>query len=641
MLTIFGEYVYEYDIASLVYLFILIWLFYTFKNHPFETNLYFKRLLWCAAITTAADLLACAALEYMEVLPLPLVYIAQMLYYIPNMFCMVFYCLMSLSMTRPYQKYTEIKRRIILVVAGIDTLLVLTSPFTKLLYYIENNECVHGPLMILRYIVAFALIVFILVDVLTYQHLMTAVQRRVSYGYTLACVIGLVIMFVLPNVLALNFAISVALLLAYLALQNPSDIVDPVTKTGSAAEFRQSMETYFRQHNSFSMLCVEYDSLDYYEKVLGNTASQEIAKTLADRLATLVMRAWIYRVARKRFVLVLPHKYDQTQAIIKKILAFGESPLTQNGSNIRLTPAVCLLHAPESISYAEDVDDAIDLAFKEYRKKTGAIDYFSLEEAAIVRKRREQAILRVLNRAINNNEFKVFFQPVFSPQTNSYTYAEALARLSDQTLGDISPAEFIPIAEKNGLVVKIGEIILDRVCSFIHDHLHEGSTLQGISINLSPVQCMQADLADRVLAVAERHGIPPHFIEFELTAETMAHVNDTFTPNMKKLNEVGIRFSIDNYAVNMADAPLFTAMPLTSIKISKNVTDTVVESDRLVPAMRSSIASLKDLGYRVVATGIETAETAEQFKVFGCDYLQGFYYSTPLTAEDFSKLVNE
>ncbi len=642
MLEIFGNYVYQYEIAALIYMAVILWLFLSLKDFPLETNTYFKYLLISAIVCTVADLCSLTFLDRPSPLPLAVRYIILILYYTPNMFCIIFYCLMSLSMTKRYQQNIHWKYLLTNGIAAVDTFFVLTSPFTKWMYYLdENNTLQHGPLMGVRYGVSFVLLFLIVADLIRHQRLLTKLQKQVAYCYTVSVIVGLVVMIINSRILAINFSISVALLLGYLALKSPSDSKDEDTGAGNLQDFRNAMNAYFRARNEFSLMCVEYESFDYYEKVLGSKYTKDIAKVLAERISSTVQRNLLYRISRKRFAVLLPHKDPQIKAYAADLIQSAGEALDLQGISVKLEPSICVLHSPESIAYVEDVDDAIDYAFKERKHSGKSVEPFSPEESVIVKKRRDQAILRVLKRAVNSNEFQVVFQPIFSSSSNKYTYAEAFARLSDQTLGDIAPAEFIPLAEKNGLIVRIGEIVLDNVCRFIHDHVREGSGFEGISVNLSPIQCMQFDFADKTIAVMEKYKVPPHMIEFELTAETMSHVHETFTPNMERLSSLGIRFTIDNYAVNMADAPLLTAIPLSNIKISRVVTDKIIESDRLVPAMKGSISSLKDLGYHVIATGIETAETAEQFKTFGCDYLQGFYYSTPLKGDDFADLLND
>jgi len=490
-------------------------------------------------------------------------------------------------------------------------------------------------------LVALGLLISILFDVIKHQRLMTTAQKRVSFGYTTATLIGVMISFFFPKILSISFTISIALLLGYLSLQSPSDTLDESTDTGNRAGFKQAMAAYFTQHNSFTLVCIEYDNISYFAKILGPAPMDEAIGILADRLKSVVPKHVIYRYDWNRFVLLLQHKPEQLDPIINKINSLSAEPIEILGTKIRLNPFICVLHSPESISYVDDVDDAIDFGIKECKRQAEPLPYYNLEEQAIIRKRRDQAILRILNRAINNDEFNVMYQPVKSSADGSFSSAEALARLNDQTLGEISPAEFIPLSETSGMVVKIGEIIIDHVCRFIKENIKVSSDRFNISINLSPVQCMQTDFADRVLDIVTLYDIDPRYLSFELTADTMEHLSSYFLSSMTKLSDLGVRFTIDNYTVNMEDAPYLTKAPLTSIKISKRITKRLAENKQLASSMKNSVSSLKDLGYRVIATGIETAEVADNFKSFGCDYLQGFYYSTPLSEADFAKFISE
>ncbi len=221
-----GNWVYQYDIAALVFLVIILWMLLKFKNFPLETNRIFKWLLVTAIFATIFDLLGTYVLVVHEEVPEILQYLAQILYLYPNLLCAVLYYAMTCAMTKPFRKPSKIRAIILYAIPIIDFPILFSSPFTHWIFKIENGVYIHGPLMPVRYSFAIFLMILVMIDTFRCHKLMSHAQKRMSYGYTLLCLSALVFQVFYPNILLLSFAISIASLLGYFALQNPADLTD-------------------------------------------------------------------------------------------------------------------------------------------------------------------------------------------------------------------------------------------------------------------------------------------------------------------------------------------------------------------------------------------------------------------------------
>lgn len=639
--------VYQYDIAALVYLIVLFALLWQFKHISTESNKAFRLLLWSAILTTLFDLLGTWVLTASDIVPLYLNYIVQMLYMIFLYGCGLSYYHLTYWMIRPFRAPSLTRKVAIILISVIDVSFIVTSPFTKLVFYLEPKTdgtpgytYLHGPVLYVLYGIAFLLMILCLYDAIRYHRLLTKAQQRTVYSWTLACILGMALQIILPGVNMICFAMSLSILLAYFALQNPSDYEDSLTGLNNRAGFMHVLNSYFRRDESFSLICIDYDNFDYVKNVFGEKALNTAIETMSKRLQSVITKNSIFVLSQNRYAICMPHQSENIREAVSKLIILGDLPIDIYGAQVKFAPTFCVIHAPESVTYAEDVPGTIDYALAEAFEKAGSRTYYEVRESAIVKRHRDSAISHILQRSITNNEFKLAFQPVFSAQNARISGAEVFARLEDHSLGQINPNEFIPIAEKNGMIIELGELVLETVCNFIENIPESSAKLEFISINLSPIQCFQADFADNVIKIISKHNINPSMIAFEITPEAAKHSLETLIPNMRRLTEFGVSFLIDRYTVNLSSISFLSALPFTGVKISKETVMAASRNNEMLTALRNVIGTFKNANLRVIAIGIESKDLSESFNVLGCDYLQGYHLSMPLTPEDFLQSIS-
>ena len=243
-------------------------------------------------------------------------------------------------------------------------------------------------------------------------------------------------------------------------------------------------------------------------------------------------------------------------------------------------------------------------------------------------------VKRALEYAVENDLVEVFLQPIVDSKTGAAVGAEALARIRDSEGKLISPAAFIPLAEKNGQINKMGEQVFEKACRFINSNAFYKTGLAFMNINLSPIQCMNSDLADRLSAIAKRYKVPSNRIHLEVTEQYM----DDFSimgEQLNKLLRMGYEFSLDDYGTGYSNLSRLKEYPFKNIKLDMSLVNNFFkERDEIVLHL---ITILKKFGYMVTAEGIETKEMADLMTSVGCDYLQGYYFSKPLPMDEFSK----
>ena len=205
----------------------------------------------------------------------------------------------------------------------------------------------------------------------------------------------------------------------------------------------------------------------------------------------------------------------------------------------------------------------------------------------------------------------------------------------DKELGFVSPDEFIPLAEANGLITEIGELSFRSVCRFLKSGKPQQYGLKYIEVNLSVLQCAQEKLGSQLIGIMEEFGIAPEQINFEIT-ETAGLANyDMLLRNMNRLISWGVTFSMDDYGTGFSTANYLISLPMEIVKIDKSILWPAMESEEAFIILRHTVEMLRSLNKKIVVEGVETAEMVKLLSDIGCDYLQGYYYSKPVPPDDF------
>lgn len=247
---------------------------------------------------------------------------------------------------------------------------------------------------------------------------------------------------------------------------------------------------------------------------------------------------------------------------------------------------------------------------------------------------KEIYVKKILELTVEENLVEVFLQPIMEAGNLRVIGAEALARIRDRDGNYISPADFIPIAERNGCINTIGEQIFDKTCKFIKENSLDSIGLSWINVNLSPVQFFVSDIANSYDEIIRKNGLDFNIIHLEITEEAMVS-QSLLLRQMESMKKKGFQFVLDDYGTGYSNLTRLQKCPFINIKIDMGLVWAYCkEPNLLLPSM---ITSFKSMGFTVTAEGIETKEMAEAMIRLGCDYLQGNYFSRPMPMRDFTR----
>ena len=211
--------------------------------------------------------------------------------------------------------------------------------------------------------------------------------------------------------------------------------------------------------------------------------------------------------------------------------------------------------------------------------------------------------------------------------------------MKDEKGNFISPEDFIPVAEKNGCIYRIGEFVFDSVCRTMKKIQPEYYGIEKIDVNLSVMQCMQRNMAESLLSIAQSYKVDLKHINFEITETAAADYPEVLKQNMLKFDEAGIELSLDDYGSGYANMNYMLSLPFKMIKIDKGIVWAAFSSARVMMALRATITMIKSLGMTVLAEGVETEEQKTWLEENGCDFLQGYYFSRPIPQEEYIQFL--
>jgi EAL domain-containing protein (putative c-di-GMP-specific phosphodiesterase class I) len=242
--------------------------------------------------------------------------------------------------------------------------------------------------------------------------------------------------------------------------------------------------------------------------------------------------------------------------------------------------------------------------------------------------------------AIAEDEFRVYLQPKFDINREVIEGAEALIRWDYKGKGLLSPGRFVPFFERDGSIGKIDDIVLEKVCKALAQWKAEGKPLYPVSVNLSRKRLYDPNLIEHLVGIIDSHGVDHGLIDFELTESATYDNKVHMLRVLEDLRERGFKISMDDFGTGYSSLSLLTEMPLDTLKIDKSFVDklgTDNEREQDIVVIRLIIALAKDLGFVCLAEGAERKEQVDRLRELGCEVIQGYYYSKPISMDEFEE----
>lgn len=408
-------------------------------------------------------------------------------------------------------------------------------------------------------------------------------------------------------------------------------------RTSVLRNFPQMIERARRVDESIGVLFIDLDRFKAINDTLGHSAGDEVLIEVAKRLETIVgSGGMVARLGGDEFLVVLQSKTNiRFEQVATEILAALGAAINVKGRALVVSPSIGLSVYPDNGDSLDTLMKYADLAM--YRAKEdgrNCFRYFSknLQDQVYARVELESEILR----AIRLQEFQLYYQPRLSTSTMRIVGAEALIRWIHPEKGLIPPSAFIPVCEETGLIEHIGEWVMMTAAAQQVRWRELGFDLN-MSVNLSPRQFRNGDLARKVAECILATGCRPASLEFEITESMIMSKDDRVSNMISELSALGVRLSIDDFGTGYSNLAMLQDFPVDCLKIDRSFISGLAKN-RAIADMIVSLAKL--MGMKIVAEGVETAEQLTWVRAKGCHEFQGYHFSRPVTAENFEELLS-
>lgn len=633
------NYIIHYDIAAIIVTLATGIHFILKKNISTIQNRIFRLLLAAELFSSLLDLITVYTISYPASIPTAVHYILNMLYLgIFNATPVIYF----VYIFKVIKRRAALRRRELLqiiVPISISELLILTTPLHDLIFYLDAGKIyVHGSLFWVLFAVSFYYVMMSQYYAVKFRKFFSRGQFASVCCYTCFCLSVIVVQAFIPKLMLIQFAVSIAVLLIYFSLENPLDYEEKKLGTYNRTAFERVVLERIYRNSPFQVLGIEIEGMKYITDALGVENANRLLKQFAELILAIAKKKKVFFMGGYRFI-ILSEKRGDWDEITNEIHKRFRMPFLMDTVSVTMSAPMCVVAYPENAKRLADIMSLVDMGIMEAKQEANDAVVYADDEL-LKKGRREEEITQIMKYALHENKFEVYYQPIYSVEKKRYASAEALIRLKHEDYGFISPEEFIPIAEKKGLILEIGEFVFREVCRFIsQEHLLEKG-IEYIDVNLSVVQCMQSTLHQQLLDIMNEYGLPYNCINLEITETAAVMSQETLIENMDKLREHGIHFSLDDYGTGFANTAAVVKYPFHTVKLDKSMVWSAMDDNKAMSALKYSIAMLKEMGMELIAEGVEELRQAQLLEEMGCDFFQGYYYSKPVCGVDFLAKLN-
>ena len=388
--------------------------------------------------------------------------------------------------------------------------------------------------------------------------------------------------------------------------------------------------------------------LDHFKHIndsLGHSSGDLILIEAARRLQSLLRNTdTAVRLGGDEFVILTSPQdgvhtdlLEQSQVIAKKIIAEFNKPFLVNEHELFVSTSI-------GIALYTGMDETVETLLKRadtamYQAKEAGRNTFqfyqdSMQEIADARLKIE----RLLRNAVVDNEFSLHYQPQLS-ESNQLVGAEALIRWQNSELGNVSPVDFIPIAEETGLIIPIGLWVVETVCQQIKTWEDQGVFIPHIAINISAKQFHQTDFVSSLIYMVYEQNVLPNKIVLEITEGVFLGNLEEAIDKMNVLKQNGFSFSIDDFGTGYSSLTYLKRLPFDQLKIDQSFVRGLIDNKADAAIVKAIVVMAKSMGLNLIAEGVETDQHLAYLSGYGCHYYQGYYFSRPLTVEKMTDYI--
>lgn len=435
-----------------------------------------------------------------------------------------------------------------------------------------------------------------------------------------------------------------------------SESFEPITGLPNKKKFvdllKRGMRAVDRDENVMAVFVVGFNRFRLVIEAMGQESADMVLTEIGKKLGACLKDVGLIQAETKglrtsaaasidqaRFALMLTCSGDQEQLAVLQLQIVEQlsRPVHISGQTVYLSASLGVALYPQDGSDADSLLQRADNAMRDAQSRGGGFKFYCTEtDAAAARKLKLE---HLLHEAMNESRLALSYQPIVSATTGELSGAEALLRWKQEDGTYISPSEFIPVAEESGLMIRVGQFVLDQACQQMRKWLNDGIKVPYICVNVARAQLMQSGFARTVRRVLDAHAIEPAQLELELSERGVLSGDFDVISQLHEIKELGVRLSIDDFGTGDSAIAYLKELPIDVLKIDRSYIDGLIENRKDAAIISGMIALGHSLDLKIVAEGVESQEQLEALRKLGCDEIQGFYLAEPLSERLFAAFL--
>jgi diguanylate cyclase (GGDEF)-like protein/PAS domain S-box-containing protein len=411
---------------------------------------------------------------------------------------------------------------------------------------------------------------------------------------------------------------------------------------GERAE--RALSSTYAENRRAALLFLDLDDFRDLNNTYGHLIGDEMLSIVAERMRAVIGEPHLIgRRGGDELVALLLDVANVDAAVEKAQVLIGavSAPARVRSLEVSVTPSVGIAMFPNDgvdlDSLLKAADAAMYTAKKTPQKRTYSLYTPEVARAANLRTRLEQR----LRKAVDTRDFRLYYQPIVSlidHKMGQMIAAECLIRWKDAELGEISPADFVPIAEESGLIIELGDWVLREACRARQVWRGLGLDLPPLAVNMAGAQLEQINCVDRVLDILGEFSVHPSEIEIEVTETSLFNASPVVRENLRRLRAAQVKLVLDDFGVGYSSLSHLRELDIDRLKIDRSFTEACMKEEKTLVIVKAVIQMARSLKINVTAEGIEKPEQQTWMKYLECDSAQGFLYARPMPADEFLKI---
>lgn len=626
------NYVYQIEFTSLIFLLIVSGNFFFRKKFPTPVSKLFFVSLIVAMVDITLNLIGAFLIAKIDEVPAIYNMIINGTFYICQIAIPIL--LVSFVIYSAGRNFKEKRLLSLLIPAIISVILLLLNPIHNLFFSIENeggaNSYVHGPLFSILYVNSALYLVLTLILLLIFKKEISKPKFNGIIILVSVVTSTLVIQIFVPKILLTGLGITIAMYVIFETLANPEEMVDKITGDYNMNALMEYLDNKKASSKNNYYIMLRIEDLKSVSEIFGLTIIADLRRQIGEFLSSIDKKVLIFRSSSNKYIINANSK-EQIEKVKEAIENRFSKTWKVNDHKFELQAyGICMVNnnifktGEEYIEFISNANTGLELGEKHF------IDF---DEELLARGERNKKVVKIIKEALENNGFKMVYQPLYSTKENKFVSAEALIRIKSSEIPNLGPGEFIPIAEHAGLANKIDLYVANAVCKFLSEH----PEVPVVEMNISCAEFFN-NPSKQFIDIIDKYNIDTKRLVIEIT-ETVASKNQEKAEEfMNDLGKIGVRFALDDFGTGYANFSRIINEPFSAVKLDRSLLE---NSDKVKKLFKSSVQLFKSIDMPIVLEGVETKEQLDIAVKYKIDFIQGYYFSKPLEESDYLKFIKE